>query len=63
MQQISLQQQALEDAWAALRAAADQRRRQLEQAADLHQFRAQVSTIEILFSIQVTQVSSLKGLT
>ncbi|KAL0808290.1 hypothetical protein ABMA28_012785 [Loxostege sticticalis] len=42
VQQISLQQQALEDAWAALRAAADQRRRQLEQAADLHQFRAQV---------------------
>ncbi|XP_028171582.1 spectrin beta chain [Ostrinia furnacalis] len=42
VQQIALQQQALEDAWAALRAAADERRRQLEMQADLHQFRAQV---------------------
>ncbi|XP_053623069.1 spectrin beta chain, non-erythrocytic 2 isoform X2 [Plodia interpunctella] len=42
VQQISLQQRALADAWAALRAAADLRRLRLRQQLDLHHFLTQV---------------------
>ncbi|XP_049883110.1 spectrin beta chain, non-erythrocytic 5 isoform X2 [Pectinophora gossypiella] len=42
VQQIRLQQRALEEAWAALRAAADTRRHVLHQHLQLHQFLTQV---------------------
>ncbi|XP_052755503.1 spectrin alpha chain, non-erythrocytic 1 isoform X2 [Galleria mellonella] len=41
VQQISLQQEALAEAWTALRAAADERRRVLQQHLELHQFLTQ----------------------
>ncbi|XP_060809257.1 spectrin beta chain, non-erythrocytic 5 isoform X2 [Amyelois transitella] len=42
VQQIDLQQRALADAWAGLRAAAQQRRQLLQQHLELHQFLTQV---------------------
>ncbi|XP_068625866.1 spectrin beta chain, non-erythrocytic 5 isoform X2 [Battus philenor] len=44
-QQIALRQQALADAWAELRSAADQRRRVLLQHLELHQFLSEVRDV------------------
>lgn len=45
VQQIGLQQRALEEAWTTLRCAADERRHSLHQHLLLHQFLTQVSCI------------------